>query len=124
MKNLIQKLKNYLGKGKYTTNEEAAAIIRRFVNGSSGDPYEWDDFETQNEENPAAEIALELCWYFANRYPAGSRTEYCDQKAVPFFLKIADALEENAFAGLNFEVIKESLKKGILPENIREILKL
>lgn len=113
-----------IDKGKYTTNEVAAAIIRRFINGTSTDPYEWDDFESVKENNPAVDIALRLCWCFAKRFPAEKPTEYCARKAGPFFLKIADVLENNGFDNIDFDEVRASLEKNDIPENIGRLLGL
>ena len=123
MKNIFQAIKDFLSKGKYTTNKDAAEIIRRFINNESRHPYEWDDFESQNEENSEVALALELCWFFANKFPANKPTEYCGDKANPYFLEIAGALEKNCFNGLNFEDIKKSLREGVLPKDISQMLK-
>jgi hypothetical protein len=119
----LKTIRDLFKKGKFTTNNDAANIIRKFANGTSSHPYEWDDFETQNEENPEADIALELCWYFANKYPANQKTQYCGEIALAFFLKIADALEKNRFHGLDYEKIRGYLKSEVLPAEIVDILR-
>jgi hypothetical protein len=121
IRQLIQKVKNWWNRGKFTSNENAAAIIRRFIQGGD-DPYEWDDFETIEEKNPDVALALELCWFFANWFPSRHSTEYCNPKAFPYFLKIADALEKNGFSDLNHNGIKESLRRKTFPENMYRVL--
>jgi len=118
---MFKKAKGFFGKGKHTTNEDAAAIIRRFVYGTS-DQYEWDDFETQNEMNPEVDLAIHLCWYFAGEFPAKKPTEYCGRGADKHFLRIAEALEKGSFAKLDHEAIKKSLQNNIIPETIRSTL--
>jgi hypothetical protein len=108
-------------KGKYTANKDAADIIRRFANGTTL-PYEWDDFETQNEDNPEADIAIKLIWFLASKYPAQKPTEYCDKKAIPFFLKIADALEKGEFRNVDPLEIQMCLKNRKLSERFNRIL--
>ena len=103
--------------GKYTTNEQAADIIRRFVDGS-GSPYEWDDFESQKENNPEAAIALELCIFFAKKFPGDETGLFCNEKALSYFLKIADTLEKCCFKDIDLEETKKSLRNGELPRNI------
>lgn len=122
MKRIIQTLKKLFSEGKYTETGDAANIIRRFVQGTSRDPYEWDDFETQNEDNPESAVALELCWFFAKKFPPEKRTEYCGPKAFAYFLKIADVLENDDFRGLNHEAIIGLLRKNKLPEEVSAIL--
>jgi len=75
------------------TNEEAAKIIRNFVNGTSTYDYEWDDFTCFIYENPDVNLALQLCWYFEGLYPARHNREYCGAEAFPYFIAVADLLE-------------------------------
>jgi hypothetical protein len=103
--------------------KEAAEIIRRFVSGNS-DEYEWDDFETANQENPQVELAILLCWYFAAKFPARNSTEYCDPQADRYFLRIADALERGFLKEIEFEKVKQELKAGNMEESLRKILSL
>jgi hypothetical protein len=112
----FQKIKDFLNKRKYTTNEDAGAIIRGFVLGTLG-TWDWDDFATVKENNPDADLAIQLCWFFIDEFPPENLTE-----AMPYFLKVADALESSKFANLDHGKVKESLKKGVLPENIKNIL--
>ena len=123
MKRIFQKVIDFFDKGKYTTNENAAAIIRRFIHGT-GDPYEWDDFESVDHTNPDVDLAIKLCWFFAGEFPAKKPTEYCDQRADTYFLKIADALENNQFHDMDHEAVKESLKKNELPKSVSSILSI
>jgi hypothetical protein len=108
-------------KGKFTTNQHAAGIIKRFISGSS-DRYEWDDFETIPEKNPVVDLAIRLCWYFAAKFPATKPTEYCSSEADPWFLRIANALEKGSFADLDYEGVKQSLAQNKLPETVQRIL--
>jgi len=121
MKFFIKKVKNFLLGRKYTENKDAAEIIRRFVHGT-GDQYEWDDFETISENNPDVDLAIELCLFFAGEFPATNKNEYCDKQADPYFLKIAEALENSKFQDLDLEAVKDSLKKNVLPESVSRIL--
>jgi len=118
---IIKKIKDFFNKGKYTTNEDAAAIIRGFVRGTA-DSYEWDDFETQNELNPDVDIAINLCWFFAGQFPPEKPTEYCSRGADEYFLRIADALENGSFGRLDHKEIRKSLQKNILPKTISSVL--
>ena len=122
MKSIFQKVIDFFNKGKYTTNENAAAIIRRLVNNTFTYPLEWDDFETQNEDNPEAHLALELCFFFAKKFPGDEPVLCCSEKAFLYFLKIADALENNQFHDLDHEAVKESIKKNELPKSVSTIL--
>jgi len=114
MLTFLHKIMGFLNKGKYTTNKDAAEIIRRFVNGTSRNPYEWDDFESIKENNPDVNLAIRLCWFFANRFPSDVPTKYCSQKANLFFLKIAEALENNKFQNMDYEETIKYLEKDIL----------
>jgi hypothetical protein len=119
---VISKIKEIFTKGKYTTNTDAVAIIRRFANRTLLSPYEWDDFETQNEDNPEVDIAIKLIWFFASSYPDPKTGEYCDQKAYPFFFKIADALENGEFKNVSSDEINACLKNRNLSERFNRIL--
>lgn len=121
MNYLIQKIKDLLSGAKYTSNQDAAEIIRRFVKGNGG-LYEWDDFETTREKNPDVELALHLCWYFARKYPPQDSTAYCGQKACSYFLRIAEALEKNWFRNIDHRTAKQALERNELPEAIKRIL--
>jgi hypothetical protein len=101
---------------------DAAKIIRRFVHNELTYPYEWDDFETITEDNPDVAIALNLCWYFANKYPERTPAEYCSEDAFPYFLAVAEALERNLFSELDHRQVIESLRNNELPDNVRVIL--
>lgn len=121
MKFLFIKIRNFFSSGQFTTNKEAASIIRRFVKGTCG-PYEWDDLESINQTNPEVEIAINLCWYYATKFPAANKTEYCGRIADKFFLRIADALEEGRFIGLDHVAIKRDLQAGRLPSPLHSVV--
>ena len=108
-------------KGKFTTNQDAANIIRRFIGGSS-DRYEWDDFETTAEQNAEVDLAIRLCWYFAAKFPATKPAEYCSSEADRWFLRVADALERHSFADLDHGSVKQSLAQNNLPNVVQHIL--
>jgi len=76
-------------------NDEAAKIIRDFVNSiSSQGPHEWDDFESVRHKNPDTDLAKHLCWYFARLYPPRKgKAEYCAPEAMPYFIAVAKCLE-------------------------------
>lgn len=122
-KGIFQKIKRWWHEGVYMTNKDAAAIIKRFISGT-GQEYEWDDFESVEHKNPDVDLAIKLCCFFAGKFPPEKSTEYCNRKADMYFLKIADALGSNDFSNLDYEAIKLSLKKGILPEKITTILEI
>ena len=121
MKFMIKKIKDFFHYSKYTSNKDAAEIIRRFVLGSCNDPYEWDDFESIEEGNQEVKLAIHLCWHFANKYPYDDKAEYCNKQADINFFKIADALENNSFKNINIEEALVSLQNDIIPENINEL---
>ena len=121
IKAIIQTIGNLSTGSKYTGNKDAAMVIRRFVCGTSV-RYEWDDFESLTENNPEVDLDIRLCWFFARRFPSEKSTEYCGRGADVYFLKIADALENNRFNGLNYEMVKKSLKNNELPECVGSIL--
>ncbi len=122
MKCIFKKMIDFLNKGKYTTNEEAAGIIRRLADNQFDYPLEWDDFESLKEENSEADIALDLCIFFAKKYPGNKTALSCNEKVCLVFLKIADTLEDNGFSNLNFGKTKELLRQGILSEELRSML--
>lgn len=109
-------------KGKFTTAERAAEIIRKFATDRTDDPYEWDDFETQNEENPVVDLAIRLCWHFAARFPGSNEREYCGPEAVPWFLAVANALEKRLLSDVDYEVAKKSLEHNELPQSLAHAL--
>ena len=121
MYSIIKSIQRILKRGKFTSNEAGANVIRRFIRGH-GDPYEWDDFETVNEENPDVDLAIRLCWYFAAIFPAKSPTEYCANEASPYFLAVADALEKGFLGTLDSVEVVKSLKKNQLPDNVKCLL--
>jgi len=122
MSSIIQRIKDWWHYSKYTTNQEAAEIIRRLVHHELADPYEWDDFESVEDENPEVNLALNLCWYFANKYPEATPAEYCGKEALPYFLMIAEALEKNLFRDLNHKEIIETMRGDELPDIVKNIL--
>lgn len=111
---------------KYTSNKDAANIIKRFVHRVDK-KYEWDDFESITETNPNVRLALYLCWYFANLYPINN---FCEKhnpdnlssRALDCYLKVADALENDRFNVLDQKAVIESLKKNTLPGSVRKLL--
>jgi hypothetical protein len=110
------------GGSKYTSNEVAAVTIRGFVRGDMPDSYDWDDFETITEDNPDVNLALNLIWHFANKYPPTRPGQYCDREADPYFLMIADALEKNLFQDLDHNAVIAYLKENNeLPNSIKNI---
>ena len=121
--NIFLRILRWWNKGIYITNKDASTIIRNFVSGGGGQ-YEWDDFESVEHKNPETDLALRLCWFFARKYPAKKSTEYCGQQARRYFLIIADALESGQFNDLDFYSMKQSLKQGIMPEELANILKI
>ena len=121
IKSLAIKIRQFYSSGQFTTNTNAAAIIRRFVAGA-GDPYEWDGLESIDQTNPDVDIAINLCWYYAAKFPAANEKEYCGRNADKFFLRIADALEEGRFAGLDRAVMKRDLQSGRLPDPLHSIV--
>lgn len=121
IKSLAMKMRKFFSSEQFTTNKEGADIIRRFVKDAVG-PYEWDDFESVNQSNPDVDIAINLCWYYAAKFPAKNKNEYCGSEAVQFFLRIADALQEGRFAGLDRVAIKCELQTGRLPDQLRGVV--
>jgi len=65
-----------------------------------------------------------LIWFFASTYPAQKPTEYCGQMADPFFLKIADALENGEFKNINPDEMKTCLKNRVLSDIFNRILEI
>ena len=124
LKNTFRKLNDWWFKGKFTTNEQAANIIRRLVDNNFNYPLEWDDFESLEENNPEADIALELCIFFAKKFPGNMTALYCNEKALPYFLKIADMLEKNCFQDIDPEETRKSLRNGEIPGNLRQKLNI
>lgn len=105
-------------------NGRAASVIRDFARGTQKNPYAWDAFESVTHTNTDVDLALRLCWYFASRYPAQSETEYCANEAIPYFLAIADALEQGVLHSCNCAETVAALKAGHLPESLRRLLKM
>lgn len=124
MKTILQKIKDFLNKGKYTTNDNAADIIRRLVDNTFTYPLQWDDFETQNEDNPEANLALELVFFFAKKFPGNKTALCCNEKAFPYLLKVADTLEEGKFKELDYGSIIESLRRELMPAKMKSILNI
>jgi hypothetical protein len=111
----------FQGSGKYTSNQEGADIIRRLVGGALKYPYEWDDFESITEKNPSANLAIQLCVYYALRiYP--SYSQFCGKEGFPFLIAIANALGNNQFDNLDHEAVLRSLKQGKVPDEVEQIL--
>lgn len=121
IKSLVMKIKSFCSRSQFITNKDAAEIIRRFAKGTSS-PYEWDDLESINQSNPDVDIAINLCWYYAAKFPAANKTEYCERAADKYFLKIADALEQGHFAGMDRAAMKYDLQSGRLPDPLHRVV--
>jgi hypothetical protein len=120
---LLHCIANLFHSSKYTSNEESADIIRRFINGTASTPYEWDDFEVIEERNPEANLAIKLCWYYANKYPPDAKTKYCGEEASHYFLQVANALEKNLFKDVDIGKALLLLEKGKLSDDIIKLEK-
>lgn len=118
---MFKKIKRALNFSKFTANEEAAIMIRRFVAGTTKD-YEWDEFEVIEEENPDVNLAIHICWYFAKIYPSQKEHEYCDSFADKYFLAVADSLEKGCFSGMNHSKLIDQIKNMNMPNLITEVL--
>jgi hypothetical protein len=78
----------------YWPDNLAVKIIRSFVEGT--DKYgNWDDLMSIPHTNPAVIAAVELINEFDRRFPARHNREYCAPDADPYFLAIADLLEQD-----------------------------
>ena len=107
----------------FTSNRDAAVIIRNFISGEvTGNEWEWDDFYSIHNSNPDVELALVLCCYYEYLYPSDKPHEYCAKEGADYFLKVADALEQNKFSELDKKGTIQSIKKKIMPNEIKEIL--
>lgn len=98
---------------------EAAKVIRNFISGE-GSAYEWDDFETDSHDEVDVDLALRLCWFFAAKFPAHSKSEYCAIEANDYFLKIADLLESGTLAGIPADEARNQLSRGLLPDGLHQ----
>ena len=90
---------------------------------------EWDDFESIPHTNIEAELALQLCFWFANKYPSEEDIPTvigASEKANPYFKAIGLALKYNNFSNLEHQEIIEQFKgksyNTALPEIIENIL--
>ena len=102
-------------------NHEAAEIIRNFITGNmKHDPYAWDDLMSMPHTNPDVVVAVELINEFDRRFPARHRHEYCAPEAHPYFLAIADLLEQGTF-GIKDKLEIESTKGEYSPK-MKELL--
>lgn len=116
----LKELKRWITGARFTSNNEVVRLIRGFIDGSLGD-YEWDDFETSTEENPVAQLAIHLCWYYAWKYPSESSSEYCGAMAAPYFLLIASAIEAGEFNQLDHKAMIKSIENDLVPPEIEAI---
>jgi hypothetical protein len=91
-------LREFFSDSVYVSNESAARIIRGFVNGTQRNDGDWDDLESVNHSNPEVSLAIDLCKNYAESYPPTRDSEYCGANASPYFLAIADVLEEGLLA--------------------------
>jgi len=101
--------------------EKAARIIRDFVTGK--DKYgNYDDLLSFSPHmNLAVKTAVELLIEFERRFPARHDREYCDPAATPYFIAIADLLEQNRFhveSASDIECVD-----GEYPPKMKEFLK-
>lgn len=120
---VLDRIRRVLLGRKYTSRKEGADTIRKFVHGTSSD-YEWDDFESIEEDNPEVDLAIRLCWFVATKFPARRKTEYCAPEALPYFLRIADALENGFFAKIDYEQAKVGLQRGVLTDYLNGVVDL
>jgi hypothetical protein len=97
-------------------NQDAVDLIRRFVAGAC-EPYEWDDFESIEEDNPEVKIALHVIWYISRQYP-DSIASYCHPDASKEFPKIADALEKGDFSNIDANMAIPLLLENKIPTKI------
>ena len=116
------KIIRFLRQNQYVSNDLAVKIIRDFANGAQKDPYAWDDLETTNHSNPEVELAVRVCWYYAGEYPAKTTTEYCGEEAKPYFLAVANALENGKVRAMQYSELFEVLERGGLPHQIKVLL--
>jgi hypothetical protein len=104
------------------SNCEAGRIIKNFVSCKmKNDPYAWDDLMSIPHTNPDVVVAVELINEFERRFPARHDREYCAPTAIPYFIAIADLLEQNRFhveSASDIECVD-----GEYPPKMKEFLK-
>lgn len=116
-----KRIRNFFLLKKDISNSEAASIIRNYIDGK-GNPKELDGFENISHINQEVKLAQYLCWYYADKYPSDSESEYRDTKAEVSFFKITDALDNNKFGNINIKEAFASLRKNMLTDGLKILL--
>jgi len=125
--NFIRKIIRFFGNASssscFSSNHEAAAVIKRLVDAECVEnPYEWDDLYSIRNQNPQVNLALALCHYYENKFPSSATNEYCDEQGLVYFRKIANALENGRFEGMECETMIRRIRGGHIPNEIEKIL--
>ncbi len=126
MNKIGQKIKSWLKGECYLPNKDAAELIDKFVSlpregNTENNAYAWDDFETIEHLNKEVELALWLCWHFADKFPARHHREYMAPEGSPYFKRIAALLRKGKLAEYS-SLDLEKVKQGDFPEDLRKLL--
>ncbi len=101
---------------------QAGHLLARFLDGSVG-PYEWDDFESVDHADRAAQALVYVVWTMARRFPPERATECCGNGATRFLQRLADAARSERLDGPT-EAEWLELKAGGIPVRYRDLMGL
>jgi len=108
------------------SNDEAAAIIRRFVlndpNTDTLNPYEWDDFWSDAHTNPDVHAAWAVLSVYESRFPSQRKHNFCGEEAFPYFIATANLLEHGLIHVKNISEV--DFVNDEMPPKMKELLEL
>ena len=85
---------------KELTAEDVADIIERFLDGTSRDRWEWDDFISVPLTDPVLEAVRQRCGQVRDDFPPPTGIGYCGPEGEELLRKLAEGLRNgNAGSG-------------------------
>jgi hypothetical protein len=80
---------------KGVTAAEVADVIERFLDGSGGDPWAWDDFISIPLKDPDLEAVRRRCASIGDEFPPDTPSAYCSPRGMEVLRSIAARLRNS-----------------------------
>jgi len=74
--------------------EEVQSVIRAFLDGSGG-RWDWDDFLSENIDDPVLSLVQRFAAELPIRFPPGKSRHYASEEGLRLLERIADELDDN-----------------------------
>jgi hypothetical protein len=79
------------------TQQEAATLIDRFLQGSVG-PHDWDDFISTRHRDPIVERASRMCTALDKLHPSEIKGHYCNASGFKLLQTLAIGLRDSSLS--------------------------